>query len=147
MEKKITRLEERYIEEEVNKELYNKYRTRDVREKEENEEKLCKLSRQVSNLEKSIAFTLKFALELPLKWVSADYNTKHRIQYLLFPKGMSYSKKSNECRTERINLVFLYIAYFQQVITNKKRGIPELGLNFSSFSHWLPRAGIEPALL
>ncbi|MBE8714855.1 recombinase family protein [Sphingobacterium hungaricum] len=146
LEKKIIRLEERYIEEEINKELYNKYRTRYVKEKEEIQDKLTKLSRQVSNLEKSIAFTIKFALELPLKWVSADYNTKQRIQFLLFPKGLSYSKKTNECRTERINLVFLYIAYFQQIISNKKRGIPELGLDFSSFSRWVPRAGIEPAL-
>ena len=105
-----------------------------IAERKEIEEKLMTLSRQVSNLDDSIGFVIKFALELPLKWVSADYNTKQRIQFLLFPQGIRYSKKTDESRTQRINLLFLYIAYFQQIITKKKRGIPELGLNFASFS-------------
>ena len=102
------------------------------------------LSRQVSNLDDSIGFVIKFALELPLKWVSADYNTKQRIQFLLFPQGIRYSKKTDESRTPRINLLFLYIAYFQQIITKKKRGIPELGLNFASFSTLVAGTGLEP---
>ncbi|MCT1531394.1 recombinase family protein [Sphingobacterium daejeonense] len=145
--KKINRLEERYIEEEIGGELYNKYRDRYNEEKVEIEKKLTKLSRQVSNLDESVGFVVKFALELPLKWARADYNTKQRIQFLLFPEGLSYNKKTDECRTTRINLLFLYLSYFQQIISNKKRGIPELGLDYSSFEHWVPRAGIEPALL
>src|SRR5690606_16481715 len=86
---------------------------------------------------------IKFALELHLKWVSADYNTKQRIQFLLFPQGLSYCKKTDECRTTRINSVFLYISYFQQIISNKKRGIPELGLDYSSFEHLVHTKGIE----
>lgn len=111
--KKINRLEERYIEEEIGGDLYHKYRDRYTVEKKEIEEKLMVLSRQVSNLDESIGFAIKFALELPLKWVSADYNTKQCIQFLLFPRGISYAKKTDECRTPRINSVFLYIAYFQ----------------------------------
>ncbi len=103
-----------------------------------------KLSRQVSNLDDSIGFVIKFALELPLKWVSADYNTRQRIQFLLFPQGISYCKKTDESRTPRINLLFLYVAYFQQIITKKKRGIPELGLDFASFSTLVAPTGIEP---
>ena len=102
------------------------------------------LSRQVSNLDESIGFAINFALELPLKWLSADYRTKQRIQFLLFPEGLTYSKKTDECRTPRINSVFLYIAYFQQLITKKERGIPELGLDYASFSTLVARRGIEP---
>ena len=142
--KKIDRLEERYIEEEIGGELYHKYHARYKEEKAEIEKNLMKLSKQVSNLDENVGTAIKFALELPLKWVSADYSTKKRIQFLLFPKGISYSKKTDECRTPRINTLFSYIAYFQQIMSNKKRGIPELGLDFASFATLVARRGIEP---
>ena len=142
--KKIDRLEERYIEEEIGSDLYNKYRNKYKEEKEEIEKNLMTLSRQVSNLDNSVGLAMEFALELPSKWVSADYNTKKGIQFLLFPEGITYSKKTDECRTPRINSVFSYIAYFQQLATNKKRGIPELGLDFASFATLVARRGIEP---
>ncbi|MGJ1413105.1 recombinase family protein [Sphingobacterium multivorum] len=141
--KKINRLEERYVEEEIGGDLYRKYRKKYDGEKAEIEENLMKLSRQVSNLDENVGFAMQFALELPLKWVSADYNTKKRIQFLLFPQGISYSKKTDECRTPRINLIFSYLAYFQQLITNKKRGIPELGLDFASFATLVAPSRIE----
>jgi len=31
-------------------------------------------------------------------------------------------------------ILFSYVAYIQQVTTKKKRGIPELGLDFASFA-------------
>ncbi|MCT1523791.1 hypothetical protein [Sphingobacterium hotanense] len=118
--KKIDRLEERYIEEEIGSELYNKYRVRYKGGKEEIEKNLMKLSRQVSNLDGGVGFAMKLALELPLKWVSANYNTKKRIQFLLFPEGITYSKKTDECRTPRINSIFAYVAYFQQIEIKKE---------------------------
>src|SRR5690606_29934710 len=144
IQKKINWLEERYIEEEIGGELYNKYHARYKEEKAEIEKNLMKLSKQVSNLDENVGIAIKFALELPLKWVSADYNTKKRIQLLIFPKGISYSKKTDECRTPRINTLFSYITYYHQIISNKKRGIPELGLDFASFATLVARRGIEP---
>ena len=141
--KKIDRLEERYIEEEIGGDLYHKYHARYKEEKAEIEKNLMKLSKQVSNLDENVGTAIKLALELPLKWVSADYNTKKRIQFLLFPNGISYCKKTDECRTPRINTLFSYIAYFQQIISNKKRGIPELGLDFASFATLVAGSRIE----
>src|SRR5690606_6672030 len=105
-----------------------------------------KLSRQVSNLDDGVGTAIKFTLELPLKWVYADYNIRKRIQYLLFPEGIRYSKKTDECRTPRINTLFSYIVYYQQIISNKKRGIPELGLDYASFETLVARRGIEPLI-
>ncbi|WP_051691893.1 DDE transposase family protein [Pedobacter borealis] len=48
--------------------------------------------------------------------------------------SISYDKKNDKVRTKEINFVFLYIAYFQQVVLKKKRGIPELDLNYASFA-------------
>ena len=88
--KKINRLEERYVEEEITGEMYNKYSEKYAMEKREIEQNILKSTKQVSNLTECINSAIEFATELPLKWLSADYYTKQRIQYLLFPKGMTY---------------------------------------------------------
>ena len=77
---------------------------------------------------------IEYATQLPSKWLSGDYHTKQQLQALLFPSGMSYDKKNDKVRTDEINLVFLYIAHFQQIILKKERGIPELNLNYASFA-------------
>ncbi|WP_295712708.1 hypothetical protein [Mucilaginibacter sp.] len=59
---------------------------------------------------------------------------KQKIQSLVFPDGITFSKKKEEVRTQRINLLFLYIAYFKQLISNEKSGIPELNLDFAAFA-------------
>ncbi|QIH33527.1 recombinase family protein [Sphingobacterium sp. DR205] len=143
---KIYRLEERFIEEEIDKELYQKFNAKYKVEKSELEAKLEKASNKVSNLDECIQAAIDFAVNMPSTWASSDYVTKQSIQNLIFPEGLYYSKNSDKCRTKRINFVFLYLAYSQQVITKKKRGIPELDLDYSSFATLVPRAGIEPAL-
>ncbi|RZK42716.1 MAG: hypothetical protein EOO90_06195 [Pedobacter sp.] len=140
---KINRLEQRYIEEEIGGELYGKYKSKYDLERDEIERKLMMLSSQVSNLEKCIDLAIKFATELPLKWHSGDYHTKQQLQHLLFPLGITYDKKTDECRTEEINSVFLYLAYFQQVISKKKSGIPDLCLEYSAFSGLVAPSRIE----
>jgi len=82
----------------------------------------------------SINLALNFVSKMAFKWRAGDYYTKQKIQFLLFPSGIGYSKKTDGCRTSRINFVFLYIAYLQQVIGNKKSGIPELNLDFAAFA-------------
>ncbi|RZJ76799.1 MAG: hypothetical protein EOO45_01065 [Flavobacterium sp.] len=140
---KIIRLEERFVEEDIERELYRRYRLKYDIEKEEIEKNLLLLSKQVSNLEKVTNIALKFCIELPKKWFFADYHTKQQLQQLLFPSGIFYDKKSDKCRTFKINSVFLYVAYIQQVITKKKSGIPELCLEYSAFSALVAGSRIE----
>ena len=82
------------------------YRLKYDNEKEEIEKNLLLLSKQVSNLEKVTNIALKFCIELPKKWFFADYHTKQQLQQLLFPSGIFYDKKSDKCRTSKINSVF-----------------------------------------
>jgi site-specific DNA recombinase len=140
---KVNRLEERYIEEQIGDELYQKYRAKYLEERAEIEGNLMKLSGQLSNLEKVVDATLKFCVELPKKWLFADYHTKQQLQQLVFPSGITYDKKNNNCRTSRINSVFLYLAYFQQVVGKKKSGIPDLGLDYSAFASLVAGSRIE----
>jgi site-specific DNA recombinase len=141
---KIGRLEERFIEEEINAELYHRYNSKYLEEKKELERELYQGSNEVSNLDKCIDLTVNFASRMRLKWLSGDYAVRQQIQFLLFPEGIDYDRKTDGCRTTRINNVFLYLAYLQQIITKKKRGIPELNLNYASLSSWVAGTGLEP---
>jgi site-specific DNA recombinase len=89
-------------------------------------------SNEVSNLDKCIDIAVNFASKMRLKWLSGDYAVRQQIQLLLFPEGINYDRKTDGYRTTRINNVFLYLAYLQQIMTKKKRGISELNLNYAS---------------
>ena len=144
LKKKIIRLEERFIEEEINAELYNKYIVKYTDELKEIEPQLLKASNKVSNLEECIDTAINFAVNLPSRWLSADYYTKQRLQFLVFPEGISYDRANDKCRTKRINSVFSYIAYLKQLTLKKERGIPELNLDYASLSRSVAGAGLEP---
>jgi hypothetical protein len=77
---------------------------------------------------------IDFAINLPKKWLLASYHIKQRLQFLLFPEGITYNRENDQSRTTRINSVFLYLAYLKQVILKQERGIPALQLNYSSLS-------------
>ena len=55
-------------------------------------------------------------------WNVGDYNKKQRLQFLLFPEGMSYNRINDECRTKRVNTVFLYISQLASILGGKKSG-------------------------
>ncbi|WP_353959498.1 recombinase family protein [Mucilaginibacter flavus] len=143
LKKKIDRLEERYIEEEINGELYNKFSEKYLLEKDELEGKILKASKKSSNLGDCIDISLEIASKMAEKWVLSDYVVKQKIQSLVFPDGITFSKKKEEVRTPRINFLFLYMTYFQQLISNKKSGIPELNLDFAAFACLVAGSRIE----
>lgn len=47
---------------------------------------------------------------------------KQQLQFLLFPDGMSYSRKNDQCQTSRIDEVFLAIARHAHELTQNKNG-------------------------
>lgn len=143
LKKKIERLEERFIEEEINSDLYNKFSEKFALEKADLEKQILNTSKKSSNLDNCIDISLEIASKVAKKWVSGDYITKQQIQTLLFPEGITFSKKREEVRTPRINFLFLYIAYLQQIISNKKSGIPELNLDFAAFAGLVAGSRIE----
>lgn len=141
LSKKLERLEERFIDEELTKELYVKHNQKLLTEKNNLEIELSKSKKQMSNLDECIEKVISYSLNLASEWTSADYSTKQRIQFWLFPEGISYNKESDRCRTTSINSVFLYIARQKQDLLNEKSGIPELNLSYSAL---VARRGVEP---
>jgi site-specific DNA recombinase len=103
IERKLERLEERYITEEINHDLYLKYAEKFKQEKVGLLKELQKLESECSNHDELINETIENASNLPAMWASGTYNDRIRIQNWLFPLGLQYNKKKNTVRTEKIN--------------------------------------------
>ena len=141
LEYKLDKLEEKYILEEISAEMHKKFKTKFIKEKAEIEDILLKSGKGVSNLENCVEIILNASENLNNFWCSADYSSKQRVQYTLFPKGIMYNKKTDGCRTEEIEPVFAYIAYQMQVLGGKRKGIPELNLKYAGL---VEDIGVEP---
>ena len=74
----------------------------------------------MSNLENSMEKALSISSKLTSLWASSDYGRKQKLQNLIFPEGIVYNRKNDECRTLRVNNVFLQNAEWARILTNKK---------------------------
>lgn len=138
---KLERLEERYILEEISQDMFAKYQSKFKEEAKEISQKLEKSSIQVSNLEECVDTVLSYTVHLNEMWQSGEYRERQKLQYLLFPSGIYYNKKTNECRTPQLRSPFLWIVQQSQAMGGEKVGIPELNLTYSNLV--VPK-GVEP---
>lgn len=138
---KIERIEERFILEEIDATLYQKFSAKYRKEEAEIEVELEKTGTRVSNLEKCVEMALEYVLNLPSLWESSTFTGKQRLQKIVFPTGIHYHRKTEGCRTERINGVFLQSALLTQIAAGKKTGIPELGIEYARL---VELVGVEP---
>jgi hypothetical protein len=109
--KKLERLEERYVLEEITKDMFDKFQSKFLEERKEIEKELTKFGKRVSNLEEYI----------DTAWGLADYNDRQTLQYLVFPDGIYYNRKKDECRTPKYNLTFSYFARLARVSGEKEK--------------------------
>jgi site-specific DNA recombinase len=140
---KLERIEERFILEEISKEMHDKYRTKFIEERQEKERELAKTGTRVSNLEEYIDVAFRVIPKLAPEWHSADYCVRQEIQFLLFPEGMYYDKKKDKCRTPRVNDLFRYTAYKQRLSEGNNKGNCD---DMSQFPHLVARTGVEPVI-
>lgn len=138
---KVERLEERFINEEISKELFDKYNRRNLDEIYQNEMKLQMLDLKVSNLSKDIDASLNIATNMDHIWLTSDYNTKQSLVKMVFPEGISYDKENKQCRTKRVNSVLLLINRLSQAIEKKNKGLINLKVDESLLAE---REGFEP---
>jgi site-specific DNA recombinase len=141
IEKKIERLEERFILEELSRELYDKYITKYKEEKNEIKSKLNDLETKPSNLEKSITTALNITMNISNTWHKSDYNTKVKLQHIVYPEGIFYNKEIGMCRTKRVNEVMMLITSISKSIREKKEGKINTLVNHSPS---VACTGIEP---
>lgn len=86
------------------------------------EKNLLQSQKRVSNLEHCVNIVLDFVANLPKSWALMGFKDKQLLQFLLFPEGIRYSKKTNTCRTTKINSVFSYIAQLARDMGQIKSG-------------------------
>ncbi len=121
-DKKLLRLEERFIEEEIDKAMYAKYSERYKAERTEILTLMQKNETGVSNLDNCINKAIDYAAKLTSMWENSDYAGKQVLQNLVFPDGIYYNRKNEGCRTPKVNGVFRYISTAAGLIANKKSG-------------------------
>ena len=139
----MEKLELRFVESEITKELYEKYTAQYQHEKEDLLKENNKSDFESSNLEKTIKKAVAIALEPLQLWDSIDYDDKQRLQFLMFPEGILYNKENNTVRTFRVNNVFSLISSTARIVAeNKKGNLKKDYLN----SHLVERTGIEPVI-
>lgn len=143
LSKKMERLEVRYIEEEINKDMFDKYRLKYREEKKEIEMQLSKIGKKVSNLDQFINSAIVFSSKLSIVWHSSDFARKQLLQFLVFPDGIYYNRKSDECRTQKVNSFFLYMSSLKGVLEKKEKREPQSELYVPSL---VARTGVEPVI-
>ena len=139
--KKLERLEERYVLEEITKDMFDKFQLKFTEEKKEISKELSKFGKRVSNLDLYIDTAFDFSSKLATAWDCADYSDKQMIQYLVFPDGILYNRKNDQCRTLKTNSAFSYFASLQRVSGEKERGNSN---NILLVPSLVARTGIEP---
>lgn len=127
--RKIERLEERFMNEEITKDLYVKYVAKHKEEQVQIQRDLQQFELGTSNPEDCAQLITSYAQDLSKMWLSGDYLQKQKLQNYLFPKGIRYCKNLGLVRTEDYNSVFLWIALKQQDLGQKKCGISSLNLD------------------
>lgn len=137
----MDRLEERFIMEEIDKEMFIKYKEKFTAERVQIEQEMAKSTNRVSNLDKCIETAIQYSSKLPSMWTMGGYEAKQKLQYLLFPEGIVYNKKNDHCRTPRVNAVFSYIIALSSLSGKKITGNSS---NDEDVSRLVARTGIEP---
>ena len=122
--------------------MFEKFKGKFIEERSEIYKSLAKNVKKVSNLELLIDNAIIMASKLSSLWDSSDYADKQTLQKLVFPEGLSYCRKTNECRTLRINSIFHYISDLTGISDKNKSGNITLSSDVPAVVVW---AGIEPA--
>ena len=108
---KIENIEESYyVTKDMNKETYDKFYGRFNSEQQVINKQLSQLSSGISNPMATLEGAIALSIGLATEWVSSDIDRKEKLQKLVFPEGISYDKKKEAFRTERVNSIFELIA-------------------------------------
>lgn len=140
LQNKIEKAEERLFNGDITKEIFDKFSNNLKKELTELEQKTTKSKLQVSNLDLCVQKAIDLSTKLNAIWSSSDYVEKQKLQFLIFPEGIKYNKKNDECRTEKVNSVFSAITDIASVSENiKDKKNPE----FLRDSLSVPRTRVE----
>lgn len=104
--------------------------------------KLAEMADRLSDLKDCVDKMIEYAANLATVWDSSDYSEKQKLQYSVFPEGILYNRKNDECRTPRVNEVFRQMTGLARVLREKENGNNTFDCNVPAL---VESAGIEPA--
>lgn len=138
---KIEKLEEKYIDDQIDKQTYLKHKVKFEEQLNKIEQRLANTKIESSNLECRVSNTVYFTSNMQYSWEIADYKQKVRIQNFIYPEGIRFSKQKMAVRTLKINKLLLYLSRFNNDLqssnlTNK--------LSSEEMSHLVDLRGVEP---
>jgi site-specific DNA recombinase len=99
----IERLEERFVLEEINSDLYQKYKAKFEEQIEELAKQMTENEMEMSKLEDYITFSLSNCTNLSKMWDSGDYYQRQELQNALFTEGIVYDRQKDDCRSTSDN--------------------------------------------
>ncbi len=124
VEAKIKAARQRFVCGEVSDEDYAEV-IRDLNEQRDILQlQIDKLDFNLSNLEKSIPTIIATASNLSGLWHDSDYETKRRIEKLVYPDGIFWDKEIRNYRTEKRNANFDLMNKYSMSYENKKATSP-----------------------
>src|SRR5258708_38791190 len=99
------------------------------------------LSGTLKKLPANIEKRLEITENLSQLWLSRDFDDKRKMQSLIFPEGIVYSKKKDRVRTLRVSSLFVEIPDLVSDLSRNKNGQSE---KTDQNSRWVEVTGIEP---
>ena len=121
-QRKLDAIEERFVIGEIDRSLYDKFRSKYEKECFEIEQELGRTGGYKSNLSKVVNFAAKVCVNPLIMWDKSDLDGKRVFQNLLFPEGIIYNRESDHYRTPRVNSFFSSISQLSRVLNSNKKG-------------------------
>lgn len=112
LKQKLEGLDRKYAFDDLDKDLYTRFRDETVAEIRLVESKMEVFQIRISNLDKKVEDLVEFSDKLNEIWGSGDYETKVTVQKLIFPKGIVINPVKREYRTSDLNPIFRLIHSF-----------------------------------
>jgi site-specific DNA recombinase len=144
IEAKLAKVEERYAFGEIDHAIYERVGGRLKEEIKAIEAKIEKPKNEISNPAVFVDKALEICSNLSNLWVSGGYDSKRRLQQIVFPEGIVFDKQNDDYRTIKVNVIIELIHSLSGGFENKNA---ESSNFFFDNSASVPKAGIEPAHL
>ncbi len=120
--KQLQTLKERWALGKISEEVFEEFAPQYKKQIEDIQKELANTSHDSSNLDEYLQIALEGAANMVEVWKLFDYSEKQRLQYLVFPNGVKYDRKTDTVRTDKVNSIFRRIARLTGNLGHKKTG-------------------------
>lgn len=108
--KQLQTLKERFALGKISEEMYEEFAPQYKKQIKDIEKELANTGHDSSNLDEHLQIALEGAANMVDVWTLFSYSERQRLQYLVFPEGVKYDRKTDTVRTDKVNSIFYRIA-------------------------------------